>query len=442
MGFAIEDIVDVSITYGDRPISTTSFDIPLLLVTHNLWDDRIQIYTDADELLDAGFVAGSPAYKMASDLFSGIKKPRQVVVGRRELTDYRLVFTVANSTAYTISLFVNTGSATYTKTFTYTSDSDATASEISAGLAALIEADADINASVAASDSTGTLVIAPQSNGRLTVGASTSNISISSTSPETVATAIAAVEDENDEWFFIISPSHTSVDILALSEYAAANKKIYFTSSQEAAIFTSSTADIGSQLNAFQYDTTMTAAHHKADTEWPEAAALGSVCSAIPGLGHLYAKTLVGAPIDTALTTTEATFAQGKKTNIYPKIGGVGWFKDGVMSSGRYFDVIHGAFWLEARLQEDIFGEIKRMSDLSKRIPYTQEGVEQIKNVMMKRLEEAVRNGFLASYEIFPPLVDDISTNDKANRFLPDIPFEAVLAGGIYTVKINGYVRV
>ena len=282
MAFTIEDIVDVSITYGDRPISTRSFDIPLLLVSHNLWTDRTKIYTDADELLDDGFVDGSPAYKMATDLFSGIKKPRQIVLGRRELTDYRVTFDVANSTAYTINIYVDTGSSTYTKAFTYTSDSDATASEIATGLAALIEADGDINASIAASNSSGTMVLAPQNNGLIHVGSVTTNLSISATSPETVGTALGEIVDENDAWFFILSPSHSSTDIQGLAEYSAGNKKIYFASSQEAAIVTSSTVDLASVLNGYQYDNTVLIYHKKADKDWPEAAALGSVCSADP----------------------------------------------------------------------------------------------------------------------------------------------------------------
>lgn len=442
MAFSIEDVVDVSITLGDRPISTQSFDIPMILVAHNVWTDRTRIYTDADDLLADGFASGSPIYKMVSDLFSGIKPPQQVVIGRRELTDYRATFDVANSTAYTVALTVNTGASTFNKTFTYTSDADATGTEIAAGLASLIEADADINSFVAASNTTSTLIVAPSSTGKVSMGAVTSNVTVSSTSAETVATAIAAITAENDQWFFLMSPSHTSVDVQALAEYASANKKIYFTSSQESAIFTSSSIDIASVLNGLQYDNVVLFAHKSADKEFVEAAALGSVASSIPGNGDLYAKTLVGAPIDTTLTATEANFAKGKNANIYIKRGGVGWVEDGKVSSGRFFDVIHGALWAEARLQEDIFGEIKRVSDLGKMIRYTNAGIRQLVSVMKVRLDEAVRNSFLASYEIFPPKVEDIATNDKANRYLPDIPFEAILGGGIHTVKINGYVRV
>lgn len=441
MAFDIEDIVDVSITLGDRPISVASFDIPLILVAHNVWTDRARIYTDADDLLDDGFAAGSPVYKMVSDLFAGIKAPNQVVIGRRSLTDYRATFDVANATAYTITLSVNTGSAAYDKTYTYTSDADATGTEIAAGLAALIEADGDINAFVNATNSTSTLIVAPTSTGKISMGASTSNITVSSTSGETVATAIAAVVDANDQWFFIMSDSHTSTDVQALAEYAAANKKIYFTSSQEAAIFTSSTIDVASVLNGLQYDNTVLISHKSSDKQFVEGAALGSVASSVPGVGNLFAKTLAGAPID-SLSTTEATYAKGKKANVYVNRGGVGWLEEGVVSSGRYFDIMHGSLALEARMQESVFALIKRVSDLGKMLRFTNDGIREIVSEMKSVLDGFVRSGFLASYEVFPPKVDDISVNDKANRYLPDIPFEAVLGGAIHKVKINGYVRV
>lgn len=441
MAFDIEDIVDVSITLGDRPISVASFDIPMILVAHNVWTDRARIYTDADDLLDDGFADGSPIYKMVSDLFGGIKAPNQVVIGRRSLTDYRATFDVANATAYTITLSVNTGSASFDKSFTYTSDADATGTEIAAGLAALIEADSDINSFVAASNTTSTLIVAPSSTGKVSMGAATSNITISSTSGETVATAISAIVDENDQWFFMLSDSHSSTDIQAMAEYAAANKKIYFVSSQEAAIFTSSTIDIASVLNGLQYDNTVLISHKSADKEFVEGAALGTVASSIPGVGNLFAKTLVGAPID-SLSNTEATFATNKKANIYIRRGGAGWLENGTVSSGRFFDVMHGSLALEARMQEAVFAMIKRISDLGKMLRFTNDGIREVVSEMKTVLDEFVRSGFLASYEVFPPKVEDISTNDKANRYLPDVPFEAVLGGAIHKCRINGYVRV
>lgn len=441
MAFDIEDIVDVSITLGDRPISVASFDIPMILVAHNVWTDRARIYTDADDLLDDGFADGSPIYKMVSDLFGGIKAPNQVVIGRRSLTDYRATFDVANATAYTITLSVNTGSASFDKSFTYTSDVDATGTEIAAGLAALIEADADINSFVAASNTTSTLIVAPSSTGKVSMGAGTSNITISSTSGETVATAISAIVDENDQWFFMLSDSHSSTDIQAMAEYAAANKKIYFVSSQEAAIFTSSTIDIASVLNGLQYDNTVLISHKSADKEFVEGSALGTVASSIPGVGNLFAKTLVGAPID-SLSNTEATYATNKKSNIYVRRGGTGWLENGTVVSGRFFDVMHGSLALEARMQEAVFAMIKRISDLGKMLRFTNEGIREVVSEMKTVLDEFVRSGFLASYEVIPPKVEDISANDKANRYLPDVPFEAVLGGAIHKIKINGFVKI
>jgi len=439
MAFDIEDIVDVVITLGDRPISVASFDIPVIVSAHNVWTDRVRIYTDADDLLADGFADGSPVYKMVADIFAGIKAPNQVVIGRRALTDYRATFDVANTTAYTITLSVNTGSASYDKAFTYTSDADATGTEIAAGLAALIEADTDINSFVTATNSTSTLIVAPASTGKVSLGASTSNITLSFTSSETATQALSAIVDVNDQWFFILSDSHDGTDIEDFAEYAAANKKIYFVSSQESAIFTSSTVDIASILNAAQYDNVMLVAYKGADKEFAEGAALGTIATSFPGTGDLFAKTLIGVAVD-SISTTEATFAKGKSANIYVRRGGVGWMEDGKVSSGRFFDNIHGSLALEARMQEGVFGLIKRVSDLGKRLA-GDEGIREVVSEMNVVLDEFVKYGWLASYKVFPPKASDISTNNKANRFLPDIPFEATINPVWHTFKISGFVK-
>ena len=64
---------------------------------------------------------------------------------------------------------------------------------------------------------------------------------------------------------------------------------------------------------------------------------------------------------------------------------------------------------------------------------------------MYSRLQTSVDQGFLAGSpkpKVFPPLVADVSAVDRAARYLPDVPFEATLAGAIHTVVIRGYVSV
>lgn len=90
-------------------------------------------------------------------------------------------------------------------------------------------------------------------------------------------------------------------------------------------------------------------------------------------------------------------------------------------------------------LEEDVFALLKRMSDLGKKVPYTDTGIAMVVSVMHKRLQDAVAQGLLASFTISPPKVADIPDNDKANRVVPDIPFTAVLQGAVHTLTIRGY---
>lgn len=344
----IEDVVDTIISLGDRPIDQKSFDTPMILTAHNLYTDRARTYTSAADMLTDGFASGSNVYKMAQDIFGGDFGSKNIIVGRRALTQYDVDFDVADSTAYTIALSVNTGAAEFDKTFTYTSDASATAGEISIGLAGLIEADGDIGGFVAAADSAGTLTIAPQSTGLVSVGSSTDNMVIQYTSSETVDTALTAVLTENANWFFLLSDSHSETDIDALAAHAEASKVIYVGSSQEADIYTSSTTDLVSDLKALQYDNTEFTVAKDADKEFPEAAVVGAWAGTEPGSSTLFAKTLKGTPIQD-FTTTEIGYVKGKNANVYINRGGSGFYEDGKMISGRYADVIRGKLWLEAR---------------------------------------------------------------------------------------------
>lgn len=439
----IEDVVDVIISLGDRPINQRSFDLPLILTAHNVWTERARVYSAADDLLNDGFAAGSNVYKMAQDMFGGDFGPKQVIVGRRALTNYTLTFDVANDTVYTVNLQVDTGAAKFTKAISFTSDADATAAEISAGLATNIEADGDIAAFVVADGLTtpGTLTIAPDSTGLVSVGAGTDNMVVQYASSETVDTALAAIKQENNNWFFLASDSHTETDIDNLAAYAEANKVIYVGSSAESDIYTSSTTDLLSDLFNLQYDNTHMQISKLADKEFPEGAVIGAWAGTNPGVSTLFAKTLPGVSIQD-FTTTEVGFVKGKNGNVYINRGGLGFYEEGKMVSGRFSDVIRGSLWLEARMEEDVFGLLKRKSDLGQKIPYTDSGIAMITSTMAKRLDEAVQRGFLANYTISPPFVADIPTNDRANRTVPDIPFTATLAGAAHKITIRGYVSV
>lgn len=261
---------------------------------------------------------------------------------------------------------------------------------------------------------------------------------------ETVTDGIAACAEYDSNFFWIVCDSHVKADIEAIALWAEANKRIYITSSQDADIITNATTDVATALKSAQYHNTLIIADDDADANFPEAGVVGSIASIVPGSTTLHGKTLPGVSV-TSFTRTQANFATGKNANIYSLIGGVGFFKDGKMASGRFLDVTWGSLYLEARMEEDIFGVISRASNANRKIPYTDAGLVIIEATMYARLQRAVAEGFLAESpapKVIMPLVSEIPVNDRAERFLPDIPFEGTLAGAVHNTVIRGYLQV
>lgn len=436
----IEDIVDVRISLGDRPITQAGFETPLILASHNVFAERTRIYTDVDDAVADGFAEGSAVHSLISKMLGGDFAPRNVMVGRRAFTKY--VASVAATVAEGDVVTVNVNADGNSKSFSYTLLAAEDNTDAATALQVAIEADGVIGPLVVATDNLdGTIDIAPTASETLSVGNGTANVAITSPSSETVSDAFAAVTAETSDWFFISADTHVEVDVLAVAAYAEANKKMYVTATSDVTVWTSSTADIAAQLNTLQYDNTHVLASKQADYEFPEGGIIGAMAGLTPGTSTLHGKTLSGVTLSN-FTATERAFIQAKKANIYSRIGGVGFYEQGFQVSGRFFDVIRGAMYLESRMESDIFAFIKRKSDLGTKVPYTDAGVGMIKGVMNKRLDISISQGFLASTpapRISAPFVADIAANDKAGRLLPDITFEATLAGAVHTTIIRGY---
>ena len=107
------------------------------------------------------------------------------------------------------------------------------------------------------------------------------------------------------------------------------------------------------------------------------------------------------------------------------------------MSSGEFADVIRGADWLKARIQEDVFAALVQEDKL----PLTDAGINVIKGLILGRLWEGVSNGFLApdpEPNVTVPRAVDIPVADKAARKLTGVTFRAYLAGAIHYTVIEG----
>ncbi len=348
--FTVEDIVDVHITLGDRPIAQTNFSTPLVLTADAPFGpDRILTVTGVDEMTSAGFVDGDPAYEMVALIFSGDNPPNQAIVGNVDVTG---------------------GAETYIE-------------------------------------------------------------------------ALAAVEQETTDWFFILADTHVDTEQEAIAQYAEAENKMYITSSADSDIPDGTAGNLLETLVDLEYNNTLLWPHADADTVYPEGGIVGAMASLVPGSSTLHGKSFPGVPTN-KWTRTQANYIQTNNGFQYVRIGGVNFGLDGKVVSGRFFDVTRGSLYTSARMEEALFGLLKRQSDLGRKISYDLAGLTIIEGIIYEQLNLRVIDGFLAADPaptVIIPNIADIPDNDKANRELNTVQFEAVIAGAVhYMQPVRGYI--
>ncbi len=324
----LDQIVQISISRETTQVDTASFNIALILADLTNFSTRTQTYTDITGV-GADFASTSNVYKMASKLFGQTLKPASLVVGRRQVDEVDgSIATVANSTMYTVTI---NGTA-----YNFTSDANATAIEIVAGLDAAVGALAGITFT---DNLDGTFTVGPTTPGTAWSITASSNITLVNTTPtETWTEALEAVEQENNVWYALTCESHVDADILELAAAVQARRKLYFTSSQAAAVPTTSTVDIASQLDDLNYDRTSITYLPTADADFPECVWVGSQIAQTPGSNTWNFKQGSGATVSN-LTDTQRVNLRNKNCNMYTTVAGVDIFQDGVVSSGEFIDL-------------------------------------------------------------------------------------------------------
>jgi len=253
--------------------------------------------------------------------------------------------------------------------------------------------------------------------------------------------SLNAVSQENDDWYGFAITSRLQADVEEAAAWTEAEIKIFGSASDDVEILNaSSTTDIGAVLQAAGYARTFVMYHDEAATAYPEAAWFGVQLPTAPGSSTWAFKTLAGIPV-VDMSSTQRTNAFNKNVNTYELRGGVNITKDGQVSSGEYIDIIRGVDWLQARMTERVYLLLTN----SPKIPYTDAGVGIVEAEVRAQLDAAIAQGVIAidpAYTVTVPLVKNISTNDKANRFLPDVRFEGTLQGAIHSIRIRGIVRI
>lgn len=252
-----------------------------------------------------------------------------------------------------------------------------------------------------------------------------------------------AIEADDPDFYGFVHGTRTEADLLELAAWTESNgRHLYGAQSGDAAITAQTAGNVLEDLQAQAYRRTFLAFHAPATEDYFDARwmARGLIADLDTRKGQITwaNKTLAGAAFD-ALTGGERSYIHGLDGNTYERRMAKNITRNGTLIDGEFIDVQVGIDWLDNRMTEDVFAAI---TGTPTRIEMSQAGLDAIELVVRKRLQLAVDNGILLSYDVSVPTFEEVSTSDRAARLLRNVSFSGVIAGAIHTAQLEGRVSV
>jgi len=442
----LESIVVVNITRDTKVPTQKGFGIPAILSSEaTILPELVTSYssdTALASLVADGFTIASEVYKAMAAIISQNPKVETVKV----ITQTAAIVQVDTNTVDVIA-----NEATYSTTingelFEYTSDADATDAEIVAGLRALIDGS---DQPVTSADGVGTddYTITADNAGEGFSNAVDANQSIVNTTANNgpVEDVIKA-RDVDDDWYFLMTTAHTNLQAKLLAGYIETQIKLfgYQTDDSDSKDLSESldTDGIMKLLKDKNYDRSFGVWVPTLDLpEYKHAAWVGLMAPTDPGSATWKFKEVNGASAD-KFTTQEKKNIEDKNGNVYITVAGINMFEQGVSASGEFIDIMRGTDWIQARIQEQVFGLLTS----SPKVPYDDGGIESIGLQVEDVLDRAVDRTILVGGEDGPivtvPKRLETTKADRAARFLRDVKFTGFYAGAIHKVQIDGTLSV
>lgn len=449
----LSSIVKVNITRDTKVPTQKGFGVPAIISPEadSKLAERVQEFsseTVLEELVALGFTTGSEVYKCAKALISQSPKIEKLKVIKQAASVAQVekvtIDTVADSTTYTVTL--------NGIDFEYTSGVGATDTSIRDGLIALIDADAKFGAAL---DQTNSFDITAAEAGRAFSAAVSANLSVANqTANLGPVEELMAAQEVDDDWYFLLTTDHDNLQAELLAGYIETQVKLFGYQTDDADskdVSESSDANgIMKLLKDKQYDRSFGVWVPSDDLgEYKIAAWVGKAAPTDPGSITWKFKRAAGITAD-KFTSQELKNVQDKNGNVYVTIGGLNMFQEGVVASGEFIDIMRGTDWIQARIQEKVFG----LFTSEPKVPYDDGGIEsvglQVEDVLGRAVDRQILVGpsnLDAEGNSLGPVVtvpkrSETTKADRASRFLRDVKFTGNYAGAIHKVQIDGTLSV
>lgn len=122
------------------------------------------------------------------------------------------------------------------------------------------------------------------------------------------------------------------------------------------------------------------------------------------------------------------------------------YVKDGTCLDGEFIDIVLGGDWIAKRMRDLLYDMLLENANIN----YGDDGFGFISTAVLQALAEAVDLNIIAVdqeskagvYTVNVPKYADSTEEQRRNRVMPDITWEALLSGAIHQVKTKGVLRV
>ena len=121
------------------------------------------------------------------------------------------------------------------------------------------------------------------------------------------------------------------------------------------------------------------------------------------------------------------------------------YVKDGTCLDGEFIDTVLGGDWIAKRMRDLLYDIMLTNAN----IEYSDAGFGLVATAVLQTLAEATDLGIVARnpesktgiFTVVIPKYEDSTEEQRRNRIMPDITWEAQLAGAIHRVKTKGVLR-
>jgi hypothetical protein len=270
---------------------------------------------------------------------------------------------------------------------------------------------------------------------------------------ETLVQALSAAQDANQDWFGFAFTKEVRDDPqnLDAAAWAQARVKMFaYDSDDRTNLDSLNDSSLGYQMDQAAYDHTMGVFNH---TPGGYAAVSAMARAFIVNFNTadstitLKFKQMPGILPETELKASEKAALDAIHMNAYYNVGGNPMFGEGYVFGGRFFDEVHGIFWLQNAIETNVFGKL--YTDITK-TAMTDSGVASLQGKVEEGLDQGVYNGLLApgylpdgtylqkGYRTTTIPMKDHNQSDKEARIAPPITFDCIGAGAIHGISIVG----